>query len=92
MPQVRGRILISGIVQGVYFRAYAREEAQRQRVSGWVRNRADGRVETVVEGKESAVLAFIAWCHHGPPSAHVTDVQVMWEPYEGEFHAFMIRG
>ncbi len=92
MPQVRARILISGVVQGVNFRARARAEAQRQGIYGWVRNRAEGTVEAVAEGEESAVQGFIAWCHHGPPSAHVTDVQVTWEPYRGEFATFTIRG
>ena len=92
MPQVRARVLISGVVQGVYFRAYAREEARGQGVHGWVRNRADGTVEAVVEGQESAVHGFIAWCHHGPPPAEVTDVQVTWESYRGEFQGFAIRG
>jgi len=91
MPQVRARILVSGVVQGVYFRAYARKEAQRQGIHGWVRNRANGTVEAVVEGEESAVQRFIAWCHHGPPSAAVTEVQVVWEPYRGEFRGFAIQ-
>jgi len=91
MPQSRVRVRISGFVQGVYFRAYARKEAQKQGLYGWVRNRADGTVEAVVEGQESAVQAFIAWCHRGPPSAHVADVQVTWEPYRGEFDTFTIR-
>lgn len=92
MTQVRARILIAGVVQGVYFRAYAREVAQQQGVCGWVRNRLDGRVEAVVEGEESAVQGFIAWCHSGPPSAQVTNVRVSWEPHHGEFGAFVIRG
>jgi acylphosphatase len=87
---VRARVLISGLVQGVYFRAYAREVAQKQRLSGWVRNRVDGTVEAVVEGEEAAVQAFIAWCHGGPPGARVTDVQVTWEPHKGDLRGFGI--
>jgi acylphosphatase len=87
---LRASILISGRVQGVYFRAYAREVAQKQRLSGWVRNRVDGTVEAVVEGEETAVQGFIAWCHDGPPGARVTDVQVTWVPYKGDFRDFRI--
>jgi len=92
MAQLRARILVSGVVQGVNFRAYARQVAHHQGLCGWVRNRADGKVEAVVEGEASALQGFIGWCRHGPPTAHVSDVQVTWEPYQGEFQAFVIRG
>ena len=86
----RARVLISGLVQGVYFRAYARDIAQKHRLSGWVRNRIDSSVEAVVEGEEAAVQVFITWCHGGPPAARVTDVQVTWEPYKGDSRGFRI--
>jgi acylphosphatase len=92
MGQGRVHLFVSGLVQGVYFRAYAREVARQHGLCGWVRNCSDGRVEAVVEGEEGAVRSFIAWCHQGPASARVTDVQVTREPYGGEFHAFTIRG
>ena len=91
-PMSRARIVISGRVQGVYFRASARDVARAQRLSGWVRNRVDGDVETVAEGEAEAVQAFIAWCRDGPPGAHVTDVQVTMEPYTGEFQGFRVVG
>jgi acylphosphatase len=86
----RARILISGRVQGVYFRASARDIAGAHGVAGWVRNRADGDVEAVVEGEEAAVRAFTAWCHQGPPGAYVTKVQVTPELFTGEFEGFHI--
>jgi acylphosphatase len=89
---MRARLVISWRVQGVYFRASARDVAQAQRLSGWVRNRYDGDVEAIVEGEEDAVQAFIAWCHDGPPGAHVSAIQVTVEPYIGEFHGFHILG
>ena len=89
---MRARLVISGRVQGVYFRASARDVAQARRLSGWVRNCYDGDVEAVVEGEEDAVQAFIAWCHDGPPGAHVSAIQVTAEPYIGEFHGFHILG
>jgi acylphosphatase len=89
---IRARIVVSGRVQGVYFRASARDVALARRLSGWVRNRLDGDVEAVVEGEEDAVQAFIAWCHDGPPGAYVADVQVAAEPYTREFQGFRIVG
>ena len=88
----RARLIISGRVQGVNFRASARDEARALGLSGWVRNRLEGDVEAVVEGEEVAVQAFIAWCHNGPPAAHVTAVQVTMEPYTGELHGFRVVG
>jgi acylphosphatase len=85
-------VLIAGQVQGVGFRFAARQTAQQQGVSGWVRNRPDASVEAVVEGEEAAVQAFLAWCRRGPIGSVVTDVQVTWAPYQGEFHGFRILG
>jgi acylphosphatase len=64
--------------------------ARKLGVSGWVRNRFDGAVEAVVEGPEAAVQAFITWCHEGPAGAYVTNVQVAWEAYTGEFADFRV--
>ncbi len=69
---VRVRIVVSGRVQGVSFRSSLREEARRFGVVGWVRNRADGSVEAMLQGKEETVERLIAWAHHGPPGAFVT--------------------
>jgi len=91
-PKVRARLVISGWVQGVYFRASARQMARARGLSGWVRNRTDGAVETVVEGDQEAVQAFIAWCQQGPPGARVSDVQVTMEPYAAESQGFRIVG
>ena len=70
------RVLVSGLVQGVAFRYHAREEARARGLTGWVRNLRDGRVETLCEGEESAVEAFLAWLHRGPPAAHVRGIEV----------------
>jgi acylphosphatase len=91
-PMVRAKLVISGWVQGVYFRASARDVAYAQRLSGWVRNRMDGTVEAVVEGEKAAVQAFIAWCQNGPPGAEVTEVQVTMESYADEYQGFRIVG
>lgn len=65
---------VTGRVQGVYFRAWAREEAGRLGVTGWVRNEADGSVTALVVGPEEAVDAMVAALRRGPPSAEVEQV------------------
>ena len=72
---VRVRVLVSGRVQGVFFRARCAEEARARGVAGWVRNRADGRVEAVFEGEQPDVSAMVEWCRHGPPAARVEGVE-----------------
>lgn len=86
----RVRLMIEGRVQGVFFRASAQAEAHRLGIAGWVRNRPDGAVELIAEGKRKAVDDFVAWCRHGPRGAEVTNVQVEWQEYTGEFSAFRI--
>ena len=88
--KIRARVVVSGRVQGVYFRASARDMARRCGIFGWVRNRPDGAVEALAEGEEAAVQAFITWCHEGPAGAYVTNVQVVREPYVGEFETFRV--
>ncbi|MBC7248459.1 MAG: acylphosphatase [Actinobacteria bacterium] len=88
--KARARVTLSGRVQGVYYRSYARDEARRLGLKGWVRNNPDGRVELVCEGEEDAVLAMIDWCWKGSPSSRVSDVEVAWEEYRGEFDDFRV--
>lgn len=71
----RVRLGIRGLVQGVSFRYYAREEARRLGVSGWIRNREDGDVEAVAEGDDEALETFVGWCRRGPPGARVHAVE-----------------
>jgi acylphosphatase len=80
---VRYRVLVSGRVQGVFFRDSCRKMAEEYGVSGWVRNRPDGRVEAVFEGPEDAVGRLLEWARHGPRSAVVEDVSTQAEPAEG---------
>jgi acylphosphatase len=87
---VRAHVTVSGMVQGVFFRASTRDKARRLGVTGWVRNLYDGRVECLVEGDEDAVSQLISWCRHGPPGAHVTDVEIEWGEYSGTFDTFFI--
>jgi acylphosphatase len=87
---VRRRVIVSGRVQGVFFRDECRRAAHRERVTGWVTNRADGRVEACFEGDADAVARMIAWCRQGPRGADVTDVEVREERPEGG-GGFVIR-
>ncbi|TVO62755.1 acylphosphatase [Denitromonas ohlonensis] len=70
------RLVITGTVQGVWYRASAAEAAARFGVRGWVRNTADGAVEALVIGTEYMLESFVAWCHQGPPKAKVARVTV----------------
>jgi acylphosphatase len=87
----RVRLLVSGRVQGVFFRAHTRDLAQRLGLSGFVRNLPDGRVEIVAEGEEAALEELISFAHRGPPLAQVTGVEVHWEPKSGGFSGFSVR-
>ncbi|NPA39374.1 MAG: acylphosphatase [Thermodesulfobacteria bacterium] len=87
----RVHVFISGKVQGVFFRAYTEEEAKKLGLKGWVRNLPDGRVEAVFEGDEKAIEEMIKWCHKGSPASRVEKVEVIEEPYTGEFSDFRIR-
>ena len=91
MAKVRAHLFITGRVQGVFFRASSREEAQSRKLTGWVRNLYDGRVEAVFEGEDEAVQSMISWCHSGPSHAAVTDVSVEIGEPGGEYTDFDMR-
>jgi acylphosphatase len=80
---VRRRVLLTGRVQGVWFRESCREVADRLGVAGSVRNCADGSVEVIAEGPPQEVQALVAWCRQGPRAAEVTGVEVTEERPEG---------
>ncbi|RLB55262.1 MAG: acylphosphatase [Deltaproteobacteria bacterium] len=82
--------VIHGRVQGVFFRASARDQAERLGVTGWVRNCPQGTVELVAEGERGQLEQLLQWCHRGPDYARVERVQAEWLPPTGEFASFMI--
>ena len=88
----RVRLLIEGRVQGVCFRHFTNQEADRLGVVGWVRNLSDGRVEVMMEGSPGAVDLLIDWCRQGPPHAQVSRVESYEEKPTGEFESFRITG
>jgi acylphosphatase len=87
---VRVRVLVSGRVQGVFFRETCRTVAVEHGVRGWVRNLPDGRVEAVFEGTAEGVHRLVDWARRGPRLAVVSDVAVEAEQPEG-LAAFVIR-
>jgi acylphosphatase len=87
----RLRLVISGRVQGVFFRASAVEEARSLGLTGWARNRPDGGVEIVAEGKPASLRMLLAWAHQGPPSARVEQVEEQWGQADGGFSGFSVR-
>lgn len=76
MAKVRRRIVVHGEVQGVFFRDGSSQQASQRGLTGWVRNRDDGSVETEVQGEQGAVEAFLAWAGQGPDAATVDSVDV----------------
>jgi acylphosphatase len=90
MAKTRVRVIIEGIVQGVFFRQHTRRVAQGLGVTGWVKNRPDGTVEGLFEGESGSVAELIRWCHRGPSEAEVTEVREFRENYTGEYQDFVI--
>ncbi len=87
---IRRRVIVHGLVQGVWFRETTRREAERHGVSGWVRNRPDGTVEAVFEGEQEAVERMLVLTRQGPAGAVVAYVDVSTEPPEG-LSGFSVR-
>jgi acylphosphatase len=87
----RIHVYISGIVQGVFFRAATRRAAADFNLTGWVRNMDNGRVEAVLEGEDVEVDKMIAWCKVGPPAARVEKIVTAEEHYTGGFQDFSIK-
>lgn len=80
---IRRRVIVSGHVQGVFFRETARRRALTHAVAGWIRNNPDGTVEAAFEGAEDAVERLVDFCREGPRGARVEWVDVVAEEPEG---------
>ena len=89
----RRRVLarISGRVQGVGFRFFARETANEFGITGYVRNLPDGSLEVVAEGEEDVLKEFLEMLRDGPRSARITDIQVSWGPPSDEYDLFSVQ-
>ncbi|HTM04862.1 MAG TPA: acylphosphatase [Vicinamibacterales bacterium] len=88
--RIARRFVISGRVQGVGFRWFAKDVADREGVTGWVTNLSDGRVEAFVEGDAEAVARVERHLHDGPPGARVQHVNAITEEPGGAYHDFSI--
>ncbi|MCL1925598.1 MAG: acylphosphatase [Syntrophorhabdaceae bacterium] len=88
---VEARVIVSGRVQGVSFRAHTAETAMKAGVHGWVRNLPERQVEAVLQGKQNAVEKVVGFMRTGPPMAHVIDMAVSWRTPTETFHGFNIR-
>lgn len=88
---VRLHARVEGRVQGVGYRAFVVQKAQELGLKGWARNRWDGSVEVLAEGKRETLERLLTALRAGPRMSHVTDVQVEWGEATGEFHYFYVR-
>jgi acylphosphatase len=90
MDAKRIHIIVTGTVQGVFFRESTREMASREGVVGWVKNLPDGTVEAVLEGSEPAVERLLAFIRANPGRSTVSEVRILHERIEGAFESFTI--
>jgi acylphosphatase len=82
--------VITGRVQGVYFRSYTVDMARALGITGWVRNTRGSEVEALFEGEDQAVREMLEWCWTGSPSSRVEGVEAAWEEATGEFDDFSV--
>ena len=90
MKQQRVHILISGKVQGVFFRQALKVVAKKNNVMGWVRNLTDKRVEATLEGYNKSVNSVIEWAKIGPANSHVDNIEINNEEFKNEFSTFEV--
>ena len=88
---MRFRIYISGVVQGVGFRAFTKRVAESYGLAGWVRNLPDGRVEALVEGDEEVLCHFVKDLWQGPPASRVDKLEILKEASDEALSGFDIR-
>ena len=91
MEKISVQVVVQGWVQGVYFRAFTRDQARMLGLSGWVMNRRDGTVEAFFEGEKTKVEQMVAWCRQGPPSARVDRVEARYGEFCGAGEGFEVR-
>ena len=90
-PVCRAHVRISGRVQGVFFRITLQRYAQAHHVFGWTKNRLDGTLEAVFQGRKQDVDTLIQFCHKGPEMANVDQVMVVWETPDNTLTEFTIK-
>ena len=88
MIQQRVHLLVSGKVQGVFFRQALKVVAKKNNVLGWVKNLKDGCVEAILEGDNKSINSVIEWTRIGPANSRVDDIEVSNEEFKNEFSTF----
>ena len=83
-------LIISGRVQGVFYRASCQDVAVSYGLKGWVNNLPSGQVCVLVQGKKDKIEKLIEWCKKGPPNARVADVKIKWQDVREKFNTFKI--
>jgi len=89
--KARLHVIISGHVQGIFFRAFVKKAANVYGVTGWVKNNADGTVEVIAEGVKEKLEKLLNSCKMGPPAAKIQNVKPEWQKWQGEFTNFEVR-
>ena len=89
--KTRAHMVVSGRVQGVFFRQNTLNKAKELGVFGWVKNLPDGKLEAVFEGEKKKVEEIVNWAEKGPASVEVSDIKVKWQGYKGEFKGFKLK-
>ena len=90
MVRARAELIIRGRVQGVFYRQSTREMTNSLGLTGWTKNCPDGSVKAIFEGERELIEAAIEWCRQGPPAAQVSEIEVNWHDFRGEFTDFNI--
>ncbi|MBD3163755.1 acylphosphatase [Candidatus Woesearchaeota archaeon] len=87
----RAEIIVTGRVQGVFFRHSVRQKASLLNLTGWVRNENPDKVHIIAEGSEEAIKELISFAKQGPPAAEVHDIDVSYSRYKAEFNSFSVK-
>jgi len=90
MKQQRVHLLVSGKVQGVFFRQALKVVAKKNNVLGWVRNLKDGHVEAILEGDNKSINSVVEWTRVGPANSRIDDIEVINEEFKNEFSTFEV--
>jgi acylphosphatase len=91
MADTQAKVIISGVVQGVWYRAHTEKQARALGLKGYVKNLPSGQVEAVFTGPLETVEQAISWCHQGSPNAQVSRVEVKWQDKPESYPDFSIR-
>lgn len=87
----QAHLIISGRVQGIFYRASCQEVAESYSLKGYVKNLPTGQVEVVAQGEKEKIEKLIEWCRKGPPGAGVSEVSIKWQEVKEEFRGFEVR-